>query len=947
LRDYLTSRLPVYMLPTHLAGLNRLPLNSNGKVDRKQLPQLQFVVVTPNSEQRTATANETLLISIWAQVLQRSVVPLDGHFFQLGGHSLMAAQVRARLREHGFDLPLRWLFETPVLSELAARLDSLSGDLDLSSTRIPVVDHRVDQPLSSAQHRVWLMQQLNLGDSSFNMSTQVRLTGELQALALAQALQRLLQRHAILRTTYHQVGSDTLQRVHPQLPVTLQHLTLNEALWPARLREVALQPFDLSREAPIRAVLVQVGHEQHVLQLVLHHIASDGWSGSILVDELIQGYEAYSQGLTLTDTPLQIQYVDYAVWQSSPAVQSRQRQGLAFWQRTLAGIPAQVPLPFDFARPERDNGEGAAVDFSLSAATVAQLKAFEQDTGVSMFMLLLTLYAAVLQQETQGRDLVIGTDVANREHPATEALIGFFVNLLALRIRSQPELSFREQALAVRDVCLEAFAYQDTPFEQVVECLDLPRVGNVHPLLQTLFVLDNTPRQQRRLGQLQVTPVVGEQTHSKFDMALFVNEDGDALSLRWVYRSSLFRAATVERLRERFESLLQQALLAPDTPVDHLPQPAVIQHLQSHSAKEAASMSTDSPVQRKMSKLGKLRQSGPAASLDPIESRPLRAGSKFPLLVQVRERELAPAVWAQANQHRVEAWLREHGGILFRGFDLPTPAAFETFCQALCPQLYGDYGDLPKKEGGNNIYTSTPYPKDRMIMFHNESAHQHRWPRRQWFYCEIPASEGGATPIVDSREVYQALPAWLQAKLRSQQLMYVRNFTPDIDVSWQHFFRTEERAVAEQICRDGNIEFEWRGANGLHTRQICPAVILHPLTGDESFFNQVQLYHPAFLDADIREQFLQGGEQALPRQVFYGDGSPLEPEAIEAINAAYEHCAVRFDWQQGDVVMLDNMLAAHARDPFDGERKIVVAMGEIYARDQVQAAPATVLETTP
>jgi amino acid adenylation domain-containing protein len=944
LRDYLQARLPIYMLPTHLARLERLPLNSNGKVDRKQLPQLQFAEVTEQHEQRRATEHEALLMGIWSQVLQRPVIPLEGHFFQLGGHSLMAAQVRSRLREQGFDLPLRWLFETPVLAELAGRLDSLSGKLDLSSQQIAQVDHSLDQPLSCAQQRVWLMQQLNLEDSSFNMSTRVRLNGDLQALALAQALQRLLQRHAILRTTYHQVGSETLQRLHSRLPVTLQHLMLSEELGSARLREVAMQPFDLSREAPIRAMLVQVGPEQHMLQLVLHHIASDGWSGSILVDELIQGYEAYSQGLTLADAPPPIQYVDYAAWQSSPAVQARQREGLGFWQRTLAGIPAQVPLPFDFSRPERDSGEGAALDFSLSANTVARLKAFQQDTGVSMFMLLLTTYAAVLQQETQGRDLVIGTDVANREHPATEALIGFFVNLLALRIRPQPELSFREQALRVRDLCLEAFAYQDTPFEQVVECLDLPRLSNVHPLLQTLFVLDNTPRQQRRLGQLQVAPVVGEQTHSKFDMALFATEDGDTLNLRWVYRSSLFRAATIERLRDRFETLLEQALQTPDIPVEGFPLATSL--IQSHPAKEAASMPTDSPVQRKMSKLGKLRQSGPAASVEPIESRPLREGSNFPLLVQVRERELAPAVWAQANQHKVEAWLREHGGILFRGFDLPTPADFETFCQALCPQLYGDYGDLPKKEGGNNIYKSTPYPKDRMIMFHNESAHQHRWPRRQWFYCEIPASEGGATPIVDSREVYQALPAWLQAKLRSKQLMYVRNFTPDIDVSWQHFFRTEERAVAEQICRDGNIEFEWRGANGLHTRQICPAVILHPLTGDASFFNQVQLYHPAFLDTDIREQFLQGGEQALPRQVFYGDGAPLEAEAIEAINSAYENCAVRFDWQQGDVVMLDNMLAAHARDPFDGERKIVVAMGEIYAREQVQAAPADALEVT-
>ncbi|MCL6701739.1 non-ribosomal peptide synthetase [Pseudomonas sp. T1.Ur] len=934
-REYLQACLPVYMVPTHLQALDRLPLNSNGKVDRKQLPRLQSVVGSAPATGRALSASEALLAQIWASVLNVQDVPADGHFFQLGGHSLMAAQVRGRLREQGFEVPLRWLFETPLLAQLAERIEGLAAGQDLASLRIPAVDQGVEQPLSSAQQRVWLMQQLDLADSSFNMSSNVRLRGQLDAQALERSLQRLVNRHAILRTTYHSRGGELRQRIHPQSTVVLETVASKQDQWTVDAGDMALRPFDLGNDAPLRVVLYRLGEEDHVLQMVMHHIASDGWSGAVLVDELIEGYEAYSTGVPPTQEPLPIQYVDYAVWQGSAAVRLRQREGLDFWRRTLAGIPAQVPLPFDFPRPERDSGAGAAVDFQLSPAMVGRLKTFAQDSGTSPFMVLLTCYAAVLQRETQGRDLVIGTDVANRDHPATESLIGFFVNLLALRIRVQPELSFREQALQVRELCLQAFAWQDTPFEQVVECLELPRVANVHPLLQTLFVLDNTPRQQRQLGDLQVEPLTGEQHHSKFDMALFASEDADAISLRWVYRTSLFRPATVERLRGAFESLLELALGAPDTPIDTL----------IATVKGAAAMSMDNPLQRKMSKLGKMRQSGSAATREPIEARPLREDSKFPLLVSLRDRELAPAIWAEANRDKVENWLREHGGILFRGFDLPTPADFEAFCQALCPQLYGQYGDLPKKEGGKNIYKSTPYPKDRMILFHNESAHQHRWPRRQWFYCETPATSGGATPIVDSRQVYRELPAWLQANLRRKQLRYVRNFSTSLDVSWQHFFQTEDRAEVERICHESNIEFQWRGANDLHTRQVCPAVILHPLTGEESFFNQIQLYHPAFLDADIREQFLRDGESAMPRQVFYGDGSELEPAAIDAINAAYDRCAVRFDWQQGDVVMLDNMLAAHARDPFEGERKIVVAMGEIYARHQVMAAPAQIEET--
>ncbi|GAA0573334.1 amino acid adenylation domain-containing protein [Halomonas salifodinae] len=930
LRDHLQARLPAYMLPTHLQALTSLPLNTNGKVDRQQLPRVQAASAPGGTERLPQGASEILLGKIWAQVLQLPRLSADAHFFQLGGHSLMAAQVRARLREQGIEVPLRWLFETPRLAELAARIDGLAGDIDPASLAIPRVDHRLDQPLSSAQQRVWLMQQLDPSDSSFNMSSSVRLRGDLDVAALERSLQRLVRRHAILRTTYHQRQGEVRQRIHDSLPVALQPLVSSEAQWTSHARDLARRPFDLSGDAPLRAALYRLGESEHVLQLVIHHIASDGWSGAVLVDDLIEGYEAYRQGRRPAEDELDIQYVDYAAWQGSEAMQARQRQGLAFWRRRLAGVPAQVPLPFDFPRPERDAGAGAGLDFRLPAATLGRLKAFQRDSGVSPFMLLLTCYAAVLQRETQGRDLVIGTDVANREHPATESLVGFFVNLLALRIRLQPEWSFREQALRVREVCLEAFAWQDTPFEQVVECLDLPRQANRNPLLQTLFVLDNTPRRQRRLERLEVTPLSGEQQHSKFDMALFASEDGEALNLRWVYRTSLFRHATVERLRDTFLALLDAALAAPDSPIDALTPPP----------KRAAAMSSDNPLQRKMSKLGKLRQGRPATAVAPIETRPLSEGSRFPLQVVLHDRELAPAVWAEANRDTVEAWLREHGGILFRGFDLPTPADFERFCQALCPALYGHYGDLPKKEGGNNIYESTPYPQDRMILFHNESAHQHRWPRRQWFYCQTPAARGGATPIVDSRRVYRELPTWLQDKLRRKQLMYVRNFSSNLDVSWQHFFQTEARDEVERICRESHIEFQWRGANDLHTRQVCPAVILHPLTGDASFFNQVQLYHPAFLDADIREQFLKGGDAVLPRQVFYGDGSELEDDAIAAISAAYERCAVRFDWQRGDVVMLDNMLAAHARDPFEGERRIVVAMGDIYRRDQVEAAPA-------
>lgn len=226
-----------------------------------------------------------------------------------------------------------------------------------------------------------------------------------------------------------------------------------------------------------------------------------------------------------------------------------------------------------------------------------------------------------------------------------------------------------------------------------------------------------------------------------------------------------------------------------------------------------------------------------------------------------------------------------------------------------------------------------------MILYHNESSHLPRWPRKQWFFCEQPSPVGGATPIVDCREMLRRLPAELAERFARLGLTYVRTFTENLDVDWRDFFKTESRDEVEARCRAAGVDFAWIGQDELQTRTRCPAVITHPLTGERSFFNQVQLHHTRCLDADVREDLLaMVGSERMPRQVFYGDGSPIEDEVMDLIGELYEACAVRFDWRRGDVVMLDNMLAAHARDPYEGPRRIVVAMGDMVDRSSLEGA---------
>ncbi|WP_027856251.1 non-ribosomal peptide synthetase [Marinobacterium jannaschii] len=932
LQEHLSAQLPDYMLPQGYEWLPTLPLNASGKVDRKALPEPSSKDVPEMAEQSALTADEQLLAGIWCELLDLSVINPQDNFFLLGGHSLMAAQLRARLCQQGYELPLRTLFENPVLADLARALQAMQ--IGQAEQAIPVVERHPAMPLSDAQRRIWFMQQLNPQDAGFNMSSLIELEGELEMTALQQALDAVAERHEILRVTYHAAADgDAVQRVEPQLrpQLVVQDCRALSGQIDQLAEQQAATPFDLTCQSPLRVTLYQLDQQRWLCQLVQHHIASDGWSTALLINDLIDAYQQARQQGEARLPQLPVQYLDYAAWQASDAVRQQQQAGIDYWRGHLAGMPDQLALPLDHPRSAERGYSGDAIDLRVPAELASALQQLANQQGCSLFMLLMAAYTAQLHLETRSQDIVMGTDIANRERSETESLIGFFVNLIALRMQPRATLSFSDYLQQVRKVCLDGFAHQQIPFDRVVEAVQPPRMPGSHPLIQALLVMQNTPDARRELAGLSITPQLNKQQHSKFDMALFVSEeaaaDGTELALRWVYRNQLFERATMERLGNDLMALLRRITDNPNTPLTAL----------AKRADGSQKMESKSPAKRKLSKLSKMKKAkaAPAASQSLVNARPLREDAPFPLLVECNESGLDPMAWAEANREQIMQWIEKHGGILFRGFSLPTPVEFEQFCQAIYPELYGQYGDLPKKEVGEKIYQSTPYPNDQMIMYHNESSHQHRWPRRQWFYCEIAAESGGATPIVDCRELYNRLPQAVRDKLQAKQLRYVRNFS-GLDVSWQHFFKTEDRAEVEAICRDGNIDFEWYGEDKLRISQVCPAVIRHPITGEMSFFNQIQLHHYSFLEADVREHLLEvGGEENLPRNVYYGDGEPLEQEVVDLISELYEACAVRFKWRHSDVVMVDNMLAAHARDPFEGKRKMAVAMGDLYRREQL------------
>jgi hypothetical protein len=324
------------------------------------------------------------------------------------------------------------------------------------------------------------------------------------------------------------------------------------------------------------------------------------------------------------------------------------------------------------------------------------------------------------------------------------------------------------------------------------------------------------------------------------------------------------------------------------------------------------------------------------AHFSAVRERQLNADELLPLVLEPAADQVDLADWANSNRDFIDQKLHRHGGILFRGFNLSTPLDFERVAASVYRQLYADYGDLPREGVASRIYGSTPYPEDKSILYHNESSHMNRWPSRISFFCVLAAKEGGCSPVVDCRRVYRQLEPSIRDKFEQKGLLYVRNFSAGLDVSWQRFFQTDDKAVVEQACRSQGMTCEWAGTDHLRVSQRCRGVLRHPKTGEMSFFNQVQLHHVHCLDSDLRESLLSLFKvDHLPRQVYYGDGTLITDAEMDHIGEVYERHAVRFEWREGDMITLDNMLTAHARDPFVGPRKIVVALGDIVEGSQL------------
>lgn len=573
IREFAGARLADFKIPRRIVFLQEIPKGPTGKLQRIGLAErLGIAMVSESPEVKSsftapATELEKTVAKIWAEVLGIPEVGAKDDFFSLGGDSILATQILSRIRV-GMEVELSFVvfLETPTVQGMAKSIKECTRSTHRISS-IERISREGELPLSRAQQRLWFLDQLLPGNPAFNRPVIVRLSGQFRRDVLELTLKEILRRHEILRTSFDSFDGQPVLRISSAKELSLKFVGLQDALIPeqelqAFLKGEVVRPFDLKQAPLIRAHLLRLAKNDHVLVLNFHHIIFDGWSVGVLFKEIGSLYDAFSNGKPSPLPELPIQYVDFASWQHKQLEEGDLDSQLSYWTNQLNNL-SRLNLPTDKPRPRVQTYVGAYHNYLISAEISESIKTSCRKESITPFMPLLAAFQILLHEYSKQDDVVVGTVLANRNRLETENLIGFFVNLVVLRMDFSGNPNFREVLQRVRNLSLDAYSNQDLPFEKVVEALNPKRSLTQTPLFQVLFVLQNSPMPPVELPQTKLSVLEIDPGVSQFDLVLNVQDTPQGFLTTWRYNTDLFQTATVTGMSDHYVKLLRDILTVP------------------------------------------------------------------------------------------------------------------------------------------------------------------------------------------------------------------------------------------------------------------------------------------------------------------------------------------------------------------------------------------------
>ncbi|MDP4180345.1 MAG: amino acid adenylation domain-containing protein, partial [Bacillota bacterium] len=556
LREHLAKDLPDYMIPAYFVQIEKMPLSPNGKIDRKALPDCAGISDLEEEYTAPVDAVEEKLVEIWKDILGKDGIGTNHDFFHIGGHSLKAAILISRIHmAFNIAVPFSEVFRTPTIKDIAGYIRTADKSMYSSIRR---VEDREYYPVSPAQKRLYLLNQIEGGGTSYNMPGVITVEGSLDRTRLENAFNSLIKRHEILRTSFEMAEGEPVQRVHGEVKFKVDYTEGNDN----NIDEIIkgfIRPFDLDKVPLLRVGLVKIEADRHVMLFDMHHIISDGTSMDVLVREFTQLYGGHKL------SGFRLQYRDYSAWQNELFRTGGLKGQEEYWLEKYRDEVPVLNMPTDYARPSEQSFEGDSISFEVGEEIVRELNSLAKETGTTMYMVLLGAYNALLQRYTGQEDIVVGSPIAGRPHADLQNMLGMFVNTLAMRNHPKGEKSFKEFLTEVKENSLKAYENQEYQFEELVERLNIRRDMSRNPLFDTMFALQNTGNMRLEIEGLKFIPYGIENKIAKFDITLNALEQGGKLFFDLEYCTRLFKKETVESLAKHFINILGSIVNNPDT----------------------------------------------------------------------------------------------------------------------------------------------------------------------------------------------------------------------------------------------------------------------------------------------------------------------------------------------------------------------------------------------